>query len=268
MKPQLAGKYLRRDYRLIWWPNQDVYGNLTPAKLRNDLRDAERRGYWWDILWHRKYPQSTTSWPYVHRFAMYVRKDFAAQLWNFGPEVAGPGIVLPQDEYEQARVQVSAVASWGSNGGGVGQFNYPKGIAVDGQGNVYVVDSYNHRVQVFDGTGRFVRQWGSQGNGPGQFQEPWGIAVDREGNVYVADTWNHRIQKFDGEGRVLGQWGVFGDTAGALGGSEVFYGPRDVAVDVDGNVVVSDTGNKRVIKFTSEGEFIGQWGGGGSLVER
>jgi uncharacterized protein (TIGR03663 family) len=265
MKAQLTGRYFRRDYRLIWWPNQDIYGTLTPAKIWSDLKDPARRRFWWDILWSRKYPQSTTSWPYVHRFAMYVRKDVAAQLWDYGPQVAGPGIELPEDEYEKRRIQVSAIATWGTYGSGGGQFNYPKGIAVDGQGYVYVADSYNHRVQVLDANGRVLRQWGSEGSAPGQFQEPWGIAVDQQGNVFVADTWNHRIQKFDAQGGFLKQWGFFGDTAGVLGEMEMFYGPRDVAVDPEGNVLISDTGNKRVLKFTTEGVFIQQTGGVGSL---
>ncbi len=265
MKSQLTGRYLRRDYRLIWWPDESVYRNLTPSKLWSDLRDPARRKYWWDILWFRKYPQSTTAWPLVHKFALYVRRDIATQLWDLGSEVAGPGIELPEDEYEKARVQVTALTSWGSYGSGPGQMDDPKGIAVDGAGNVYVADSYNHRVLVFDEQGDFLRQWGSQGNAPGQFQEPWGIAVDGEGNVYVADTWNHRIQKFDVLGRFLVQWGVFGDTTGVLGDTEMLYGPRDVVVDGEGNVLVSDTGNKRLLKFTSEGRFTRQVGGAGSL---
>ncbi len=265
MKSQLIGRYIRRDYRLIWWPDESVYRNLTPAKLRSDLRDPARRRYWADILWYRKYPQTTTAWPLVHKFAMYVRKDLAASIWVPGSGEAGPAIVLPEDEYEKKRVQVTAITSWGSYGSGPGQFNYPKDLALDGDGNVYVVDSYNHRVQVFDASGRFVREWGGQGTAPGQFQEPWGIAVDGEGKVYVADTWNHRIQKFDSEGRFEVQWGTFGDTAGALGDGFWLYGPRDVAVDGEGQVLVSDTGNKRVLRYSGEGELLGQVGGGGSL---
>jgi uncharacterized protein (TIGR03663 family) len=265
IKSQLAGKYLSRGYRLIWWPNQDVYSNLTPGSLWRDLRDPVRRTFWWDILWSRKYPQSTTSWPYVQRFAMYVRKDSAAKLWDYGPEVAGGGVQLPEDEYEKKRVQIAATSSWGSYGSAAGQLNYPKDLAVDGQGNVYVADSYNHRVQVFNAQGQFLREWGAQGTGPGQFQEPWGIAVDDQGSVYVADTWNHRIQKFDLQGQFVRQWGFFGDTSGALDDPLMMYGPRDVAIGVDGNILVSDTGNKRILSFTSEGEFVRQWGGGGSL---
>ncbi|MGC8785845.1 MAG: 6-bladed beta-propeller, partial [Anaerolineae bacterium] len=267
LKSQLVGKYIRRgrEYRLIWWPDEEPYRNLTLAKLWKDLRDPARRKYWWDILWFRKYPHATTSWPMVSKFALYVRKDLAAQLWDYGPEVAGAGLELPEDEYEKKRIQVTAVLTWGGFGTGEGQFNDPKGIAVDKEGNVYVVDTRNHRVQVFDGEGRYLRGWGRQGNGAGEFQEPWGIAVDGQGNVYVADTWNHRVQKFDKEGRFIKAWGVFGDTGGVLGAGDVFYGPRDIEVDGEGNLLVSDTGNKRVLKFTPDGELLGQWGGGGSL---
>jgi DNA-binding beta-propeller fold protein YncE len=68
---------------------------------------------------------------------------------------------------------------------------YPRGISVDGSGNVYVADTNNHRVQVFTGTGTFVRKWGGTGTGDGQFNAPTGIVVDGSGNVYVADTNNH-----------------------------------------------------------------------------
>ena len=266
VKAQLRSQYFRRQYRLIWWPHQDVYANLTPAKLWNDLKDPARREFWWDILWYRKYEQSTTAWPHVHNVAMYVRKDLAAQLWDYGPEVAAAGFELPEDEYEKRRVQVSAAFVWGGRGTEAGHLEYPKGIAVSpADGHVYVVDTYNHRVQVFDGQGGLVRQWGSEGNAPGQFKEPWGITVGQDGSVYVADTWNHRIQRFDGEGRLIGQWGVFGDTAGALGDPNWLYGPRSIASDRDGNLLVSDTGNKRLLQFTADGEFIRQIGGAGSL---
>ena len=68
-------------------------------------------------------------------------------------------------------------------GTGDGQFHNPKGISVDRAGNVYVAETINHRVQVFDSNGRFLRKWGSEGSGGGQFNRPTGIAIDRAGNV-------------------------------------------------------------------------------------
>ncbi len=83
---------------------------------------------------------------------------------------------------------------WGSNGTGDGQFSGPSYIATSSQtGNVYVTDSQNHRVQVFDEDGEYVNQWGSNGTGDGQFQRPTGITVDASDNVYVMDTDNDRV---------------------------------------------------------------------------
>jgi uncharacterized protein (TIGR03663 family) len=265
VKGQLSTRYYRRQYRLIWWPNQDLYSGYTPSKILSDLKDPARRSFWWDIWWYRKYATPTTSWPYVHNFALYVRKDIASQIWNYGPEVVASTEALPEDEYAKKQVEAKAIATWGSYGSGDGQFNYPKGIAVDSQGRIYVADSINHRVQVLDATGKVVLKIGSEGNAPGQFREPWSVAVDGKGFIYVADTWNHRIQKFDSGGEFVTQWGTFGDTSGDLGDSNSLYGPRDVRVDAEGNVLVSDTGNKRILKFSSDGKFLTQFGGAGSL---
>lgn len=85
---------------------------------------------------------------------------------------------------------------WGSLGGGVGQFNTPAGVAVDEAGSVYVADTLNHRVQVFNTEGRFLCRWGTQGSGDGQFDVPAGLAVDWAGHVYVCDRSNNRVQVF------------------------------------------------------------------------
>ena len=85
----------------------------------------------------------------------------------------------------------------GSEGTGDGQFKYPQGIDIDSQGNIYVVDTNNNRVEVFDKNGVFVRTWGSVGTGDGQFIYPYAIAVDKVKNyVYVTDPYNNRIQIF------------------------------------------------------------------------
>ena len=71
-------------------------------------------------------------------------------------------------------------------GTNAGQFNQPKGAAVSPFGEVYVADTYNDRIQRFDGNGAFLSQWGTSGKGDGQFQYPNAVATDRDGNVYVA----------------------------------------------------------------------------------
>jgi DNA-binding beta-propeller fold protein YncE len=89
-----------------------------------------------------------------------------------------------------------AVAKWGFNGRGEGQFNYPHGIAVDSTGNIYVADTDNHRIQKFSNDGKFIAKWGRRGSKDGEFSFPKGIAVDTSGSVYVSDAGNHRIQVF------------------------------------------------------------------------
>jgi hypothetical protein len=135
------------------------------------------------------------------------------------------------------------VLTWGSVGTGDGQFNLPRGIAVDVSGNVYVADRFNRRIQKFDGTGTFLTKWGSLGSGDGQFNNAYGVAVDGSGNVYVVDTGNHRIQKFDGTGTFLTKWGSLGS------GDGQFNNPFGAAVDGSGNVYVADQLNHRIQKF-------------------
>ena len=261
VKPFLGNNYYWFKRRLIWWPMEE-YKDLTLRKIINVLRDPAKRRKWWSIFFYRKYPRSTDDWYYKDEFYFCVRKDVVNQLWDYG---VGPAPVeVVEDPYAKGKREVAATLIWGSQGKGNGQFQDPRGIAVDGEGNVYVVDSNNHRIQKFDSNGKFLAQWGSEGTGPGQFKEPWGIAVDAEGNVYVADTWNHRIQKFDSEGNFLLQWGSFRDTGGvAVGAEGLFWGPRDIAIDAAGNLYVTDTGNKRVQVFDPNGQFLAQWGGFG-----
>jgi len=64
---------------------------------------------------------------------------------------------------------------------------------------VYVADFYNHRVQVFDAAGKYLKQWGEQGDEQGQFDGPTALAVDQAGDIYVVDWTNRRIQKFSGD---------------------------------------------------------------------
>lgn len=266
VKPLLGNKYYRRQYRLIWWPYQDWYMNLSLPKLWSDVRDPEARKKLWDVLWNRKYDGlSLTSWPYVHNFALYVRRDVAQQLWDYGPEVVAATGELPGDDYAEKWRETTALAAWGELGSGEGQFRAPKGVATDATGNLYVADSQNHRIQVFDANGVFLRQFGSEGTGAGQFKEPWGVAVAANGNIYVADTWNHRIQVFDPQGQPLFAWGTFGEASGATGPGDVLYGPRDVAIDGEGYVYVTDTGNKRVVKYDANGQMVGAVGGLGDM---
>ena len=140
----------------------------------------------------------------------------------------------------------------GQPGSGPGSFNEPAGLTIDSQGNLYVTDILNHRVQKFDAEGKFLAQVGGNGSGEGQFNEPWGVAVDLEGNLWVADTFNHRIQKFDPDFNFLLAFGVPA-TSQVDPESDAFWGPRDVAIDPEGNIWVADTGTARMVKYGPDG---------------
>lgn len=154
-----------------------------------------------------------------------------------------------------------------------GQLNTPVDIAMDPAGNYYVVDQGNGRLQKYDRTGKFLMQWGSKGNGDGQFADmgrflgPTGILATRE-YVWVTDTWNHRIQQFRSDGLFVRAWGSFKDTKGTREGNtadpEAFYGPRGIALGPDGLLYITDTGNKRIVVYKQNGDFVRQWGAGGA----
>ncbi len=151
-----------------------------------------------------------------------------------------------------------------------GQFNLPRSITRDADGNFYVTDAENLRVEKFDKGGKFVTMWGSKGDGDSQFNPisddatgtgPSGLTVDKEGYIYVADTWNHRIQKFDRDGKFVQTWGGYINLSdeGAASDTNVdrkFFGPRGLAFGPDGNIYVTDTGNKRVLVFDTDGNEI------------
>ncbi len=251
LRPYLVD-YIRQQYRLRWWFPEN-YRGVTWQGIRAGLGDPDLRCRVWRFLLYRELEKPLGS----SDFAFYLRRDVASRLWRSSVVPITP----PDEEYAEKGIEMTALDIWG----GPGVLSYPKDIAFDGEGNLYVVDSGNNRIQVFAPDGRLIDSWGEEGDGPGEFNEPWGVAIDGQGYIYVADTWNHRLQKFDSQGRYLDQWGGFADTEGrAEGMTGLFYGPRDIAVGREGDLYVVDTGNKRIQKFDPQGGFLGQWGGDGS----
>ncbi len=213
-------------------------------------------------------PHTPDNWPLVSDFRIYVRNDLAGKIWTEALGTTQPLESQPTvDPYAQNWRDVAAVQVFGSGiGTGAGQFQSPQGIAVAPDGSIYVADSLNHRIQKFDRNGQFVTSIGGPGEAGqvGLFKEPWDVGAAPDGTIYVADTWNHRVQHFNADGAYLNGWGTEGNTDGqATGSPGVFFGPRGIAVDKDGRVLVSDTGNKRVQIFDGTGAFLSQFGGSG-----
>jgi DNA-binding beta-propeller fold protein YncE len=95
-----------------------------------------------------------------------------------------------------------------------GAFLSPTNVALDRQGNIYVADTANYRVQVLDPAGKFLRAFGAQGDAPGEFIRPKGIAVDSQGHIYVADAEFNNFQIFTPEGHPLLAVGALGSEPG------------------------------------------------------
>jgi sugar lactone lactonase YvrE len=139
-------------------------------------------------------------------------------------------------------------------------FNYPEGIAVDANDNVYVADTANQTIRKITSTGVVSTIAGTVGttgstDGPGsgaQFSYPKAVAVDAAGNVYVADTANNTIRRITASGvvsTIAGVPGVAGSTDGPVA-TALFNAPEGVAVDAAGNLYVADTYNDTIRVIT------------------
>jgi DNA-binding beta-propeller fold protein YncE len=126
-----------------------------------------------------------------------------------------------------------------------GELNLPRDATIDNEGNLYVVDGGNFRVQVFTPEGEFVRSFGSIGRQSGQFSRPKGIGVDQQGNVYVVDTAFGNFQIFNSEGQLLMAVGSRNSSAGPAR----FMLPAGLAIDEDGRVYMVDQYFRKVDIF-------------------
>jgi len=135
----------------------------------------------------------------------------------------------------------------------------PHDIALDAQGNLYVVgdDVENPQILKYDRDGNLLTSWGSRGSGEGQFEfasppdgpplEGGFVTLDEMGIVYVSDVYNNRVQKFDSDGNFLGMWTN-------IGGGAPFNLPGPISANMNGNIYVADFDG--VHQFTLDGTYV------------
>ena len=131
----------------------------------------------------------------------------------------------------------------GRRGSEPGEFNFPTNLTVDARGQLYVADTLNFRIQIFNADGAFVKTFGTLGDTPGSFNRPKGVAVDSEGHIYVMDSSFNNFQIFDEDGKLLLFVGAGGRNRGE------FYLPAGLFIDDRDRIYVADQGNSRVQVF-------------------
>jgi outer membrane protein assembly factor BamB len=143
-----------------------------------------------------------------------------------------------------------------------GKFAFPHGMATDSDGNIYVADTSNGRIQVFNSAGDYLYQFGFPGfdidhyvvdHSPGHLAAPVDLVV-RDGKAYVLDFGNCRVQVFSTAGTFLYGFGSSGS------GDYGFTSPNGMALDSSGNIYVADSGNHLVKKYSNSGVYLATFG--------
>jgi len=121
---------------------------------------------------------------------------------------------------------------------------------VSPEGLIYMVDNYNHCIEIYSATGRYVKTFGGKGTGDGQFQSPTFATFGTEGSFYVSDCMNARIQVFDKEGKYLWKFGSYGNVVGSFGR------PKGIYIDDTGRIYVADSMSNVIQAFDKDGRFL------------
>lgn len=181
------------------------------------------------------------------RVFVYTKNKFSGAIGHTGDFESPSGVAIDEKrglvyvvDSKKHMVSVYSLNDYkkirtiGKRGTESGEFNFPANITLDSEGKLYVVDTFNVRVQVFDANGNFVKSIGKLGDGPGFLARPKGVAVDSEGHIYVVDAAFQNFQIFDQEGRVLLIVGTTGTRPGE------FYLPAGITIDEQDRVYVVD----------------------------
>lgn len=265
----LDDDYYEFKYKRLVWPMQD-YMNLSLKNTWDLIKDPQMRKALFEIWLNKDYSRyaslkglgslTVETWEPSGNIYLFIKKDLVASIWTYGttPQIKE----TEPDPYADKWVNLTPDRFFGTTGSDIGQFDAAHDIAIGKNGDIYITDSKNNRIQRFSADGQFISTWGvygsvDSGSAPGgSFNEPWGIATGPDGSVYVADTWNYRIQKFSADGRFVTMWG----RPGTADAPDAFWGPRGIVVNSRGQVFITDTGNNRVVIFDKDGNYLSQFG--------
>ncbi len=289
VQQSLLDDFERYEYVRMWWPMED-YNDISAQEVNNFLdftqpnENQKRRGLF-DIWWsrdYRTYAQARANefpnasgytlddWPLADPMYVYIRKDVAAQIWPYGIGDATalnpfteirPNICV--ENYQQLFAQQTLVDP-------VNPLDRPMDMTI-ADGRLYVAnDGASGRINIFDlETGQPLDTFGQFGERtqPGAFfQRPNSLAIAPDGDIYVADTWNFMVRGFTADREPIASWGTE-DRRGFEVEAEPYDGlfaPRDIAIDAQNRIYVSDTGNKRVRVYLPDGTYLFDIGEGGS----
>lgn len=142
--------------------------------------------------------------------------------------------------------------------------NFPFEVSTDLDDNLYVVDTNNHRIQLYTSTGNFILTIGSEGSGAGQLSYPSDIAIGADSRVYILDNGNNRIQIFDKNGKWIKSIGHFGSGNAEFNLSKpgisrdgIISKPGAIAIDsISELLYVADAGNQRIQVFNTDGDYL------------
>ena len=157
---------------------------------------------------------------------------------------------LGNDRIQEFTMEGDCISCVGTEGTGPLQFSGLRGITINKTtGQVFVVDMFNHRVQVLHPDLTFSHMFGSKGSRQGQFESPYDVAIDSQGYVYVTEYSNHRVQQFTPEGQFVTSFGTGGSEPGQL------YYPTGITLD-DNDLVYVNNENQFISVHTTNGQYI------------
>ena len=176
--------------------------------------------------------------------------------WGVAFNHVGEMVISAKESVSVFTPNGTNLRSFGTLGSGPGQFRYPRGVAVDDEGNILVADKRNHRIQKFTYDGQFLASVGTEGTEQLQFRRAKDITFNTHNKkVYVVDNENCRIQVLNSD---LTFSNIIGGKRGSKSGQ--FALPWGVTCDSTGNVYVADSANNRIQVFTASGKFLRKFG--------